>query len=77
MCGIESDKEKIEILRETIRAENKPIRTTINNIKYIVKRNAVKKENNDSAFDVTQTIWIVNKKPDNIYKGIEAILNRS
>lgn len=56
MYGIESDKEKIDILRETVRAENKPIRTTINSIKYFVKRNAVKKENNDLAFDVTQTI---------------------
>lgn len=56
MYGSEADKEKINILRETIRAEIKPIRTTINNIKYIVKRNAVKKENNDLAYDVTQTI---------------------
>lgn len=56
MYGSEADKEKIDILRETIRAEIKPIRTTINNIKYIVKRNAVKKENNDLAYDVTQTI---------------------
>lgn len=56
MCGSEADKERIDILRETIRAENKPIRTTINSIKYFVKRNAVKKENNDLAFDVTQTI---------------------
>lgn len=56
MYGVEADKEKIDILRETIRAENKPLRTTINNIKYFVKRNAVKKENNDLAFDVTQTI---------------------
>lgn len=56
MYGIEAVKEKIDILRETIRAENKPIRSIINNIKYFVKRNAVKKENNDLAFDVTQTI---------------------
>ena len=56
MYGIESDKEKIDILRETIHAENKSIRTTINNIKYVVKRNAIKKENNNLAFDVTQTI---------------------
>jgi len=56
MYGIESDKEKIDILRETVRAENKPIRTTINSIKYFVKRNAAKKENNNLAFDVTQTI---------------------
>lgn len=56
MYGVKADKEKIDILRETIRAESKPIRTTINNIKYFVKRNAVKKENNDLAFDVTQTI---------------------
>ncbi|MDE7423558.1 MAG: hypothetical protein K2N51_07685 [Lachnospiraceae bacterium] len=56
MYGTESDKDKINSLRETVRTENKPFRTTINNIKYIIKRNAVKKENNDLAFDVTQTI---------------------
>lgn len=56
MCGTEADKDKIKILRETVRAESKPLRTTINNIKYFIKRNAVKKENNDLAFDVTQTI---------------------
>jgi len=56
MYGVEADKEKIDIFRETIHAESKPIRTTINNIKYFVKRNAVKKENNDLVFDVTQTI---------------------
>ena len=56
MCITEIDIEKINVLRETVRAENKSLRTTINGIKYIIKRNAVKKENNDLAFDVTQTI---------------------
>ncbi len=56
MCGTEADKERINILRESVRNESKPLRTTINNIKYFIKRNAVKKENNDLAFDVTQTI---------------------
>jgi hypothetical protein len=56
MCGTEADKDKINILRETVRAESKSLRTTINNIKYFIKRNVVKKENNDLAFDVTQTI---------------------
>lgn len=41
-----------------MRTESKSLRTTINNIKYFIKRNAVKKENNDLAFDVTQTIII-------------------
>ena len=56
MYGTEMDKEKISILRETVHAESKPLRTTINGIKYFIKRNAVKKENNNMAFDVTQTI---------------------
>ncbi|HIY01648.1 MAG TPA: hypothetical protein IAA26_07375 [Candidatus Blautia faecipullorum] len=56
MYGTELDKDKINILRETVRAESKPLRTTINNIKYIIKRTAVKKENNDLAYDVIQTI---------------------
>ncbi len=56
MCGTEGDKERINILRETVRDESKPLRTTINKIKYFIKRNAVKKENNDLALDVTQTI---------------------
>lgn len=56
MYGTELDKDKINILRETVRAESKPLKTTINNIKYIIKRAAVKKENNDLAYDVIQTI---------------------
>ncbi len=56
MYGTELDKDRIDILRETVRAESKSLKTTINNIKYIIKRNAVKKENNDLAFDVTQTV---------------------
>lgn len=56
MCGTEMDKDKINTLRATVRAESKSLRTTINNIKYVIKRNAVKKENNDLAFDVTQTV---------------------
>lgn len=56
MCGSEADKERIDILRKIIRAESKSLRTTINSIKYFIKRNAVKKENNGLAFDVTQTI---------------------
>lgn len=56
MNGSEENNDKINILREAVRAENALRTTTINNIKYSVKRNAVKKENNDLAFDVTLTI---------------------
>ncbi len=56
MYGTEADKEKISILRETVHAESKSLRTTINGIKYVIKRDAVKKENNDFVFDVIQTI---------------------
>ena len=56
MNGSEDDNEKIDILREAVRAERALRTTTINNIKYSIKRNAVKKENNDFAFDVTLTI---------------------
>lgn len=56
MKGDESDREKIDHLREEVRAERGLKKTVINNIKFTVKRNAVKKENNDLAFDVTQTI---------------------
>ena len=56
MCGTEMDKDKINTLRETVRAESKSLKIKINNIKYVIKRNAVKKENNDLAFDVTQTV---------------------
>lgn len=56
MYGTEVDKDRIDILRETVRAESKALKTTINNIKYTIKRNAVKKENNDLTFDVTQTV---------------------
>jgi len=56
MYGSETDKERINILRETIRSESTSLRTTINSIKYNIKRNAVKKENNDLVFDVTQTV---------------------
>lgn len=56
MKGSETDVEKIGILHEKIRTEQGLRTIAINNIKYSVKRNAVKKENNDLAFDVTQTI---------------------
>ena len=56
MRGTENDMEKINCLREAVRAEKGLNKTVINNIKYTVKRNAVKKENNDLAFDVTQTV---------------------
>ena len=66
MCGTEMDKDKINTLRETVRAESKSLK--INNIKYVIKRNAVKKENNDLAFDVTQTVATVYK--GNIIKNL-------
>lgn len=56
MRGSGDDSEKIKTFREQIRAENGSKRTVINDIKYTVKRNAVKKENNDLAYDVTQTV---------------------
>lgn len=56
MEGAESDTEKIGLFHSEIRAENGFKKTNINNIKYAVKRNSVKKENNDLACDVTQTI---------------------
>lgn len=56
MKGSDNDIEKIGILHEKIRTEQGLRTIAINNIKYSVKRNAVKKENNDLAFDVTQTI---------------------
>ena len=56
MEGNESDREKIDSLREAVRAEKGLRKTVINNIKYWIKRNAAKKENNDLAYDVTQTV---------------------
>ena len=64
MCITEADIEKINVLRETVRAENKSLRTTINGIKYVIKRNAVKKENNDLAFDVHKLLlWSLTRLP--------------
>lgn len=56
MKGSENDIEKIKYFREAIRTEKGMRTTNINGIKYSVKRNAVKKEDNDLAFDVTLTI---------------------
>lgn len=52
----ENDKEKIERFREEIRAEGNVKKTQINHIKYVVKKNVLKKENNDLAFDIVQTV---------------------
>lgn len=56
MQGSEKDIEKIECFREAIRTERGIPIININNIKYRVKRNVAKKENNDLAYDITQTI---------------------
>lgn len=56
MKGSEQDIEKIDILRSEIRAEHGIKKTDINGIKYSIKRNAVKKENNGLFYDVTQTV---------------------
>lgn len=56
MKGSENDKERIDTLREAVRMERGLRKTVINDIKYAIKRNTAKKENNDLAYDVTQTI---------------------
>lgn len=56
MKGSNSDIDKINIFREEIRAEKGVKQTLINGIKYTIKRNARKKENNDLSYDITQTV---------------------
>lgn len=56
MQGAERDRENIEYLREQVRAENGMKKRSINGIKYAIKKTAVRRENNDLAFDVTQTV---------------------
>lgn len=57
MRGSEADDEKINTLREVVHTQSTPSRVvTINGIKYSIKKNAVKKENDDRAFDVTLTV---------------------
>lgn len=56
MKGSDSDIDKINFLREKVRAETGMSKTVINGIKYTIRRNAIKKENNDLAYDVTQTV---------------------
>lgn len=56
MRGSDKDIEKINILREKVHAEAGMGRMVINGIKYSIKRNAIKKENNDLAYDITQTV---------------------
>lgn len=56
MEGDESDREKINYLREAVHAERGLRKTVINDIKYWIKRNAAKKENSDLTYDVTLTV---------------------
>lgn len=56
MKGSDSDIDKINVLRERVRAETGMSKTAINGIKYTIRKNAIKKENNDLAYDVTQTV---------------------
>lgn len=56
MEGTERDRERIDYFREQVHAEKGMRKLLINGIKYTVKKNAVKKENNDLAFDVIQTV---------------------
>ncbi len=56
MKGSDSDIDKINFFREEVRAEKGLKKTVINGIKYTIKRNAIKKENNDLSYDVTQTV---------------------
>lgn len=56
MKGSDSDIDKINFFHEEVRAEKGLKKTVINGIKYTIKRNAVKKENNDLSYDVTQTV---------------------
>lgn len=56
MKGSDNDIDKINLLYEEVRAERGIKKTVINDIKYTIKRNAIKKENNDLSYDVTQTV---------------------
>ncbi len=56
MKGSDSDIDKINLLREEVRAERSLKKIVINDIKYTIKRSAIKKENNDLSYDVTQTV---------------------
>ena len=56
MEGTERDRERIDYFREQVHAEKGMRKHLINGIKYTVKKHAVKKENNDLAFDVIQTV---------------------
>lgn len=56
MKGSDNDINKINLLYEEVRAERGIKKTVINDIKYTIKRNAIKKENNDLSYDVTQTV---------------------
>lgn len=58
MEGTERDRERINYFREQVHAEKGMRKLSINGIKYTVKKNAVKKENNDLAFDVIQTVMM-------------------
>ncbi|MCM1498513.1 MAG: nucleoside 2-deoxyribosyltransferase, partial [Clostridium sp.] len=50
------DIDKINFFYEEVRAEKGVRQTVINGIKYTIKKNARKKENNDFSYDVTQTV---------------------
>lgn len=56
MKGSENDIDKINCFREDIYAEKVLKKMTINNIKYTVKKHLIKKENNNLAYDIIQTI---------------------
>ena len=56
MKGSENDIDKINCFREEIYAEKVLKKVTINNIKYTVKKHLVKKQNNNLAYDIIQTI---------------------
>lgn len=56
MKGSENDIDKINCFREEIYAEKVLKKVTINNIKYTVKKYLVKKQNNNLAYDIIQTI---------------------
>lgn len=56
MGGTGRDREKIEHLREQVRTEKGMRKLSIDGIKYSIKKDAIKKENSDLAFDVIQTV---------------------
>lgn len=56
MKGSDRDIDKINIFREEIRTEKGVKQTTINGIKYTIKKNERKKEDNALSYDVTQTV---------------------